>query len=73
MNPRLLQFFYIFGGIIILPFVPFLYWQGQRVRKQVGRLPDATGETVGQFGEATETLNLLAIGESTVAGVGAKN
>ncbi|MBA3693768.1 MAG: hypothetical protein H0W77_10080, partial [Acidobacteria bacterium] len=46
MNPRLLQFFYIFGGVIILPFVPFLYWQGQRVRKRVGRLPDAAGETV---------------------------
>ena len=73
MNPKLLQFFYIFGGIIILPVVPFLYWQGQRVRKQVGRLPDAAGETVGQFGEAAEILTLLAIGESTVAGVGAKN
>jgi len=73
MNPRLLQFFYIFGGVIILPFVPFLYWQGQRVRKRVGRLPDAAGETVGQFGGAAENLNLLAIGESTVAGVGAKN
>lgn len=58
---------------MILPIVPFLYWQGQRVRKRVGRLPDAEGATVGVFGEAGETLNLLAIGESTVAGVGAKN
>jgi lysophospholipase L1-like esterase len=73
MNPRLLQTFYIFGGIIILPFVPFLYWQGRRVRKRVGRLPDAAGETVGQFGEHTEIVNLLAIGESTVAGVGASH
>jgi lysophospholipase L1-like esterase len=73
MNPRLLQTFYVFGGIIILPFVPFLYWQGRRVRKRVGKLPDAAGETVGQFGEHAETINLLAIGESTVAGVGASN
>jgi lysophospholipase L1-like esterase len=73
MNPRLLQIFYVFGGIILLPFVPFLYWQGQRVRKRVGKLPDASGKTIGQFGEQTETLNLLAIGESTVAGVGASN
>jgi len=73
MNPRLLQIFYIFGGIILLPLVPYFYWQGQRVRKRVGKLPDAAGETVGQFGEQTETLNLLAIGESTVAGVGATN
>ena len=73
MNPRLLQIFYVFGGIIILPLVPFLYWQGQRVRKRIGKLPDAGGETVGQFGDGTETINLLAIGESTVAGVGASN
>jgi lysophospholipase L1-like esterase len=53
--------------------VPFLYWQGQRVRKKVGRLPDAAGETVGQVGETEPFLNLLAIGESTVAGVGAQN
>jgi lysophospholipase L1-like esterase len=43
------------------------------VRKRVGRLPDAAGETVGQFGNTAEILNLLAIGESTVAGIGAAN
>jgi lysophospholipase L1-like esterase len=73
MKPKTLQIFYIVGGLAVLPFVPFLYWQGQRVRKRIGRLPDAAGETVGQFGEHAETLNLLAIGESTVAGVGASN
>lgn len=73
MNPKLLQAIYIFGGILILPFVPYFYWQGQRVRRRVGRLPDAAGETVGQFGAHAETVNLLAIGESTVAGVGASH
>ena len=73
MNPRLLQIYYVFGGLIILPLAPFLYWQGRRVRKRVGKLPDAAGETIGQFGEYEENLNLLAIGESTVAGVGASS
>jgi lysophospholipase L1-like esterase len=73
MNPRLLQIFYVFGGIILLPLMPYFYWQGQRVRKRVGKLPDAAGETVGQFGEQAEILNLLAIGESTVSGVGASS
>lgn len=73
MRPRTLQTLYIVGGIFILPFVPFLYWQGQRVRRKIGRLPDAGGETVGEVGDFAETINLLAIGESTVAGVGAKN
>lgn len=72
MNSILLQTLYLLGGAIILPFVPFLYWQGRRVRKKVGRLPDAAGEIVGQFGDFEEILNLLTIGESTVAGVGAK-
>lgn len=72
MNPTFLQAIYILGGIIVLPFVPFLFWQGKRVRKRVGRLPDAEGETFGKFGELEKTLNLLTIGESTVAGVGAK-
>jgi lysophospholipase L1-like esterase len=73
MSPKLLQTFYLLGGIALLPFAPFLYWQGQRVRKRVGKLPEAAGETVGCFGEYEKTLNLLAIGESTVAGVGASN
>ena len=73
MKPKTLQTLYIVGGICVLPFAPFLYWQGRRVRKKVGRLPDARGATVGIFGEHAETVNLLAIGESTVAGVGASN
>jgi len=72
MNPIFLQTLYILGGAIVLPFVPFLVWQGKRVRKKIGRLPDATGEITGQFGNHKEKLNLLAIGESTVAGIGAK-
>jgi lysophospholipase L1-like esterase len=72
MSPIFLQTLYLVGGAIVLPFLPFLFWQGKRVRKKVGRLPDATGETVGHFGNFEEALNLLAIGESTVAGVGAK-
>lgn len=73
MNPKLLQVFYVVGGIIVLPLVPYFYWQGRRARRRIGRLPDAAGETVGQFGEHADWVNLLAIGESTVAGVGAKN
>lgn len=67
------QAIYFVGGTAVAPLLPFLYWQGRRVRRKVGRLPDAAGETVGTFGSAAETLNLLAVGESTVAGVGAKN
>lgn len=66
------QIIYIAGGIAAAPLLPFLYWQGRRTRKKVGRLPDAGGETAGQFGAGEAVLNLLAIGESTVAGIGAE-
>lgn len=67
-----MQLQYILGGLAISPFLPFLYAQGQFVRYKVGKLPDAEGETIGKFGEYEEAIKLLAIGESTVAGVGVK-
>ncbi|CAN5665077.1 SGNH/GDSL hydrolase family protein [soil metagenome] len=73
MSLTSMQIRYILSGIVILPFTPFLYLQGKYVRRKVGRLPDADGETVGKHGEHEEIINLVAIGESTVAGVGAKN
>jgi len=67
------QIRYILGAIAVLPFVPFLYLQSRYVRRAVGRLPDAAGDAVGKHGAHGETIKLLAIGESTVAGVGANN
>lgn len=66
-----LQIIFIVGGALVLPFAPFLWWQGKRLRKRVGRLPDAAGDAQGTAGAGGEALHLLAIGESTVAGVGA--
>ena len=66
----LLQLLYILGCIIILPFAPILLYLGKKVRQNVPELPEAreslTGHIKGQSGE----IQLLTIGESTVAGVG---
>ena len=72
MNLFIWQTIYILSGITLLPFAPFLYLQGQYTRRKVGRLPDAEGETIGKTGNQDETAKLLSIGESTVAGVGAR-
>lgn len=72
MNIFIWQTIYILSGITILPFAPFLYVQGQYARRKIGRLPDAKGETIGKIGAENESVKLLAIGESTVAGVGAR-
>lgn len=58
-------------GAALVPLFPFLYLQGKYTRLKIGRLPDAEGETNGVAGSGTADLRMLAIGESTVAGVGA--
>ncbi len=68
---RKMQYRYVLGGLFLLPFSPFLYAQAQYTRWKVGRLPDAGGSSVGTAGEGQNTMKLLAIGESTVAGIGA--
>ncbi len=72
MNLVIWQTIYIVSSTLILPFAPFLYLQGKYTRRKVGRLPDALGETAGKSGAAKDSVKLLAIGESTVAGVGAR-
>jgi lysophospholipase L1-like esterase len=73
MNVNELQTKFITRGILLSPILPFLYLQGQYTRWSVGRLPDAAGEKTGKFGEYQDSINLLSFGESTIAGVGAKD
>jgi lysophospholipase L1-like esterase len=72
MNLIWQQLIYILSGIIILPFAPFLYLQGYWVRRKIGLLPDAQGEKTGKSGTDEQIVKLLVIGESTVAGLGAR-
>ncbi|MBL8385020.1 MAG: SGNH/GDSL hydrolase family protein [Burkholderiales bacterium] len=60
-------------GLAALPLAPLLVAQGRRVRRVTPRLPPAAGPVAGIVGDdgAGAPLSLLAIGESTVAGVGA--
>lgn len=72
MNLFVWQSIFILSGVVILPFAPFLYLQGQRTRRRVGVLPVAGGETTGRAGNGGSDVKLLVIGESTVAGLGAR-
>jgi lysophospholipase L1-like esterase len=64
---------FIIGAALIAPVSPFLYLQGRYTRWKVGVLPDAGGPTTGVFGEGDDPAKLFVIGESTVAGLGARN
>jgi len=57
---------------MIAPLAPLLALQGQITRWKVGVLPDASGDKHGKYGEGNNAAKLLVIGESTIAGLGAR-
>ena len=64
---------FLIGGAAALPLAPFLYLQGQLARWKVGILPGAAGDTNGVSGDGGgKPVKLFVIGESTVAGLGAR-
>lgn len=63
------QLKYFCAALITIPFLPFIYFQGKKVKADVPILPEAEGHE-GVFGNFKKQINLLALGESTIAGVG---
>ena len=55
-----------------MPVTPFLYLQGRYTRRKIGVLPDAQGDKTGKTGAGDVAVKLLVLGESTVAGLGAR-
>jgi lysophospholipase L1-like esterase len=72
-NLRAWQRQYVFGGLAIAPLAPVLYLQGRITRWKVGVLPDAAGPREGKYGNGDDAARLFVIGESTVAGLGARD
>lgn len=72
-NLRALQRRFMIGAAAIAPIAPFLLVQGQIVRWKVGLLPDAAGDKFGKYGSGDNAAKLFVIGESTVAGLGARD
>ncbi|MDB4539774.1 MAG: SGNH/GDSL hydrolase family protein [Saprospiraceae bacterium] len=63
------QFKYTFNIIYNLPLIPLIYFQGKRIKAKVPVLPDAAGSE-GVEGQSDQQINLLTLGESSIAGVG---
>ncbi len=64
---------YLIGKMIAMPLLPIMYFQAKNIRATIPKLPEAKGSTgVVNIG-AQKSLNMLVIGESTVAGVGVEN
>ena len=63
---------YFLGCFISVPLLPLLYFEGKKIRKKTPTLPEAK-EPVGYINNNLDkTINILTIGESTIAGVGVK-
>lgn len=63
---------YYIGAILSIPLLPIMYFQGKRIRANVPYLPAAKGsegKVLADFKNG-KSLRLVAIGESTIAGVG---
>lgn len=60
----------MFGSMIVVPFLPVLYFQGKRVKANTPRLPEAIGNTGMVKLEGNEELRVIFLGESSIAGVG---
>lgn len=67
------QLKYVLASAALLPASPLLYLQGRYTRWKIGVLPDAGGGTTGVIGEGDDPARLFVIGESTVAGLGARS
>lgn len=63
---------YLLGSLLALPLLPLLYIQGKRIRASVPELPEAIEPAGAIKNQGQPKLNLLCLGESTMAGVGVK-
>jgi hypothetical protein len=64
------QLTYFISAVFLLPFLPLLAWQGSRLKKRIPSIGEAAGPRTGIYEGAKPPLRLLALGESTFAGVG---
>lgn len=62
---------YFFELILLLPFFPYFYFKGKKLRETIIRLKPQSEYMV--LGQDNHTKNILIIGESTAAGVGASS
>lgn len=60
------------AAILTPPLLPLLMVQGYWLRRTTPRLPDAAGPLEGTVAGGGKPLRLIALGESTVAGIGAR-
>ncbi len=64
---------YLLRLLVMLPLAPILYWQGQRIKANIPDLPEAEKNRTGVIGDKIDAINILYLGESSIAGVGVQD
>jgi lysophospholipase L1-like esterase len=64
------QIGYYLAAILLLPFFPLLLLQGYLLKRKIPSLPEAKGPLNGDVPGESPVMSILAVGESTFAGVG---
>ena len=64
---------YTLGALAAIPLLPVMYLQGKKIRANIPRLPEAKGTAGTATFHSDKALQLISIGESTIAGVGVEN
>lgn len=66
------RLFYFLGLLLAIPVFPVMVLQAKKLKKNFPDLPEAQNPA-GRTGTNTNSINLLTLGESSVAGVGVKD
>lgn len=63
---------YYLGAIMSFPLLPLIYYQGKKIKASIPKLPEATGisGSIHVKDPKGNSLRLITLGESTIAGVG---
>ncbi len=67
------QLIFTICKVLTIPLVPIFLFEGNKIRESVPRLPEARGAKLGACGNYKDTISLVTLGESTIAGVGVEN
>lgn len=63
---------YYLGAVISIPLLPLMYFQGTQIRKKVPKLSEAISPQGHCVVSEDKKLQLISLGESTIAGIGVK-
>ena len=61
---------YLLGSLLTIPLLPVMYIQSRQIRARVPRLPAAKGPEGVAGVNSDQGLQIISVGESTIAGVG---